>query len=428
MRPPANSASTRSSRRTTPRSSRRAVALGAAVIGVNARDLSTFAIDRRAQLELVASAPRDRVVVAESAIARARPGRRGRARGRGRSARRVDADAGGRSGREAAGAARAPAREGLRADARGGRRRRRRGGRRPGRLHPRRETPRRAPGVLPVPETMLSVAVLVGEVADDGADLVQLYARENGHRGRDGVLLRDGEQVARVVDRPGRRRIPTISTGRARPRAGSCSRRARARERPRGDRARPAVGGGRELEPRDRAGHEGSRRASALRGGGRMLTYGDYGGRFVPETLIPALDELEAGWQAAPPTPSFQAELDELGRELRRPADAADARRALRAGQAALPEARGPAPHRRAQAEQRARPGAARPAARQAPDRGRDRRRPARRRDRDRLRPLRPRVRRLHGRRGHAPPAPNVERMAPARRRGARRSSSARGR
>ena len=48
---------------------RRAVELDAAVIGINARDLSTFAIDRRAQLELVESAPRDRVVVAESAIA-----------------------------------------------------------------------------------------------------------------------------------------------------------------------------------------------------------------------------------------------------------------------------------------------------------------------------------------------------------------------
>ena len=46
----------------------RAVALGAEVIGINARDLGTFAIDRGAQLELVAKAPRDRVIVAESAI------------------------------------------------------------------------------------------------------------------------------------------------------------------------------------------------------------------------------------------------------------------------------------------------------------------------------------------------------------------------
>src|SRR6187551_932694 len=39
---------------------RRAVALDAPVVGVNARDLSTFAIDRPAQLELVASVPADR--------------------------------------------------------------------------------------------------------------------------------------------------------------------------------------------------------------------------------------------------------------------------------------------------------------------------------------------------------------------------------
>jgi hypothetical protein len=44
-------------------------------------------------------------------------------------------------------------------------------------------------------------------------------------------------------------------------------------------------------------------------------TYGAYGGRFVPETLIPALDELEAGWAAAESDPSFRAELDRLGRD-----------------------------------------------------------------------------------------------------------------
>ena len=47
----------------------RAVRLDAETIGINARDLSTFEIDRRAQLALVAKAPRDRVVVAESGIA-----------------------------------------------------------------------------------------------------------------------------------------------------------------------------------------------------------------------------------------------------------------------------------------------------------------------------------------------------------------------
>jgi tryptophan synthase beta chain len=40
--------------------------------------------------------------------------------------------------------------------------------------------------------------------------------------------------------------------------------------------------------------------------------YGKYGGRFVPETLIPALDELEAGWRQALADESFGAELDAL--------------------------------------------------------------------------------------------------------------------
>jgi tryptophan synthase beta chain len=46
-----------------------------------------------------------------------------------------------------------------------------------------------------------------------------------------------------------------------------------------------------------------------------QLTYGQYGGRFVPETLIPALDELEAGWRDAREDGSFRTELDRLGRE-----------------------------------------------------------------------------------------------------------------
>ena len=43
-------------------------------------------------------------------------------------------------------------------------------------------------------------------------------------------------------------------------------------------------------------------------------TYGDYGGRYVPETLIPALDELERGWAEANADPAFREELDRLGR------------------------------------------------------------------------------------------------------------------
>src|SRR5437660_804194 len=40
--------------------------------------------------------------------------------------------------------------------------------------------------------------------------------------------------------------------------------------------------------------------------------YGTYGGRYVPETLIPALDELERGWRDALADDSFHAELHAL--------------------------------------------------------------------------------------------------------------------
>jgi indole-3-glycerol phosphate synthase/phosphoribosylanthranilate isomerase len=186
----------------------RAVELEAPVIGINARDLATFEIDRRAQLTLVEDAPRDRVIVAESGIA---------SRAQGAEAELAGADAilvgsalmrapdpaaelaelisrplvkvcGLTREEDVAAAAEAGA------DLAG--------------FVLARETPRRAPRVLPVPETMLSVAVHVGEVGEE-ADLVQLYERENGHRARDGVLLRNGREVALVVDRPWREDDPT---------------------------------------------------------------------------------------------------------------------------------------------------------------------------------------------------------------------------
>ena len=43
--------------------------------------------------------------------------------------------------------------------------------------------------------------------------------------------------------------------------------------------------------------------------------YGPYGGRFVPEILIPALEELEAAYEAARTDAVFQAELDRLLQE-----------------------------------------------------------------------------------------------------------------
>ena len=43
--------------------------------------------------------------------------------------------------------------------------------------------------------------------------------------------------------------------------------------------------------------------------------FGPFGGRYVPETLIPALDELDAAFDSAQNDPSFRAELDGLLRE-----------------------------------------------------------------------------------------------------------------
>jgi indole-3-glycerol phosphate synthase/phosphoribosylanthranilate isomerase len=179
----------------------RAIALDAHVIGINARDLSTFRIDRRVQLELVACAPRDRVVVAESGI---------ESRAQAAAAELAGADAvlvGSTLMRAPDPAAKlrdllarplvkvcgltrqedVDAAVDAGADLTG--------------FILARETPRRAPRVLDVPDTVLSVAVYVGERGDDGADLSQLYERESGHRAREAVLLRGDEPVARVVDK-----------------------------------------------------------------------------------------------------------------------------------------------------------------------------------------------------------------------------------
>ena len=43
--------------------------------------------------------------------------------------------------------------------------------------------------------------------------------------------------------------------------------------------------------------------------------FGRYGGQYVPETLMPALAELEAAWVAARDDPGFRAELDALLRD-----------------------------------------------------------------------------------------------------------------
>ena len=112
--------------------------------------------------------------------------------------------------------------------------------------------------------------------------------------------------------------------------------------------------------------------------------FGAYGGRYVPEVLIPALDELAAAWSELRDDPGFRDELGDLLARLRRAAHADHARApAVRGARLRhLAEARGPRAHGRAQDQQRARPGADREAARQGADHRGDRRRPARRRRR----------------------------------------------
>ena len=43
--------------------------------------------------------------------------------------------------------------------------------------------------------------------------------------------------------------------------------------------------------------------------------FGDFGGRFVPETVMGALDELAEGYRLASADPAFAAEVERLGRD-----------------------------------------------------------------------------------------------------------------
>src|ERR1035438_6968293 len=46
--------------------------------------------------------------------------------------------------------------------------------------------------------------------------------------------------------------------------------------------------------------------------GARAGRFGVYGGRYVPETLMAALEEMEHAYAAAQADPAFQSELDDL--------------------------------------------------------------------------------------------------------------------
>src|SRR4051794_17437067 len=56
--------------------------------------------------------------------------------------------------------------------------------------------------------------------------------------------------------------------------------------------------------------------------------FGDFGGRYVPETLVPACFELEAAFRAAWTDPTFRAELDDALRSYAgRPSPVTECRR-----------------------------------------------------------------------------------------------------
>jgi indole-3-glycerol phosphate synthase/phosphoribosylanthranilate isomerase len=187
----------------------RAITLDAPVVGINARDLSTFDIDRGRQLQLVAGVPRDRIVIAESGIetrAQAAAAELAganavlvgsalmRASNPGEKLRELverplvkvcgltrqeDVDVAVDAGADLVGFILAA------------------------------ESPRRTDELLDAPATVLRVAVFVGEQHDTDADVVQFYAREDGHRARDAALLHHGERVGSVVDLPWEEEDPT---------------------------------------------------------------------------------------------------------------------------------------------------------------------------------------------------------------------------
>ena len=184
----------------------RAAALRAPVIGINARNLSTFAIDRSAQLDLVADSnylPHAPVVVAESGVHTRAQGAAAELAGAnailvgsslmqapdpGEKLRELlkrplvkvcgltraeDVAVAAEAGADLAGFILAP------------------------------ESPRAAAEVLPVPDELLAVAVWVGEAGASPASLDQLYEPAEGAvRSRDAVLLRDGVPVAKLLDLP----------------------------------------------------------------------------------------------------------------------------------------------------------------------------------------------------------------------------------
>jgi tryptophan synthase beta chain len=128
--------------------------------------------------------------------------------------------------------------------------------------------------------------------------------------------------------------------------------------------------------------------------------FGLYGGRFVAETLMPLILDLERAYDDAKADPKFQAEMDRhLATYVGRPSPLYFAERLTAALQRRedLFQARGAQSHWRAQGEQCARPDHAGSAHGQDAHHRRDWGWHARRCDRDLVRQIRPALYRLHG-------------------------------
>ena len=329
-------------------------------------------------------------------------GRRRRRRAGGRRCHpgRIHPDDGTRSGGQARRAPRPAAGQGVRAHPPGGR-----GGGRGRRRRPRRVRagpgePARRRAVLPTPDGMLSVAVWVGEAGagPEPTSTRSTPARKERCGGGDADLLRRGRKVASFVDRawggegtahwaeaaatPGR----VVLAGGLDP--GNVAEAI--------DVVHPwAVDAASSLESSPGIKDPDRVRRVRRRGqGGRGMTppepvetYGPYGGRYVPRPS----SGRSTSWRRPTCPPRDDPPSAPSSRTCSRRTWAADAphpRRPRLRRRAALPEARGPLPHRRPQDQQRPRAGAAGLADGQAPDHRRDRGRPARRRHRHRLRAL----------------------------------------
>ena len=360
----------------------RAVALGAEIIGINARDLGTFEIDRRTQLAPGRRAPRDRLIVAESAIGNRAQGAEAEAQVPTRSWSAPPSCA-----------------------------------RRPG---------AKLAELLARP--LVKVCGLtrdedVAAAAEAGADLA-------------GFVLAESPRAPRPRC-PFPRRCSRWPSASARPPMPEPTSSSSTRRRTATARATASCSGGRDRGHRARPPLARQRRTAtgseAADGRGRILLAGGLGPENVRNAIeavrpwaVDASRSLErspgikdhmrrSARSSRPPAPRrCEHERDRvrrlrrpvrprdpdagargararLGRDprrselpgrarraaphVRRPPDAALPRRAHRRRPPHLPQARGPLPHGRAQDQQRGRPGADRPPPRQAADRGRDRRR-----------------------------------------------------